>query len=91
MARYGPQVKEFKEDNAVDALLALYDEHVALMVKKGWARYLDAQKTRWSYTPKAGVIVCLQFFEQLGGALLQFWRVQGKPVASPELRTPMRV
>jgi hypothetical protein len=91
MAKHSAQVKEFAQPNAVDALLALYDEHVALMVDKGLARYLDAQKTRWSYTPKAGLLVCLGFFEQLGGAMLQFWRVQGKPVASPELKTPMRI
>jgi len=87
IAKYGAQVREFEEANAMDALFALYDEHVELMVKRGWARYLDAQKTRWSYTPKAGIVFCLIFFEQLGGALLQFWRVQGKPVASPLLKT----
>jgi hypothetical protein len=89
MAKYGPQVREFSEANAMDALFALYDEHVRLMVKRGLARYLDAEKTRWSYTPKAGLLVCLEFFEQLGAAMLQFWRVQRKPVASPELKTRM--
>jgi hypothetical protein len=89
VAKYGPQVKQFSETNAMDALFALYDEHVQLMVKRGLARYLNAEKTRWSYTPFAGLLVCVGFFEQLGGAMLQFWRVQRKPVASPELKTPI--
>jgi len=82
-------VSEFAEGNAVEALFGIFEEHVRLMAKEGLARYLDQEKTRWSYTPKGGLLVCVGFFEQLGVALLQFWRAKGKPIASPELKARM--
>ena len=87
LTQHGATVNAFAEANAVDALFALFEEYSRLMVKEGIARYRDQEKTKWSYTAKGGVLVCLGFFEQLGVALLQFGRAQGKPIASPELKT----
>jgi hypothetical protein len=68
------RVRPFTEPSALEALLALYARRVDQMVRADRARYVDMERSRWKHTWKGGVVVCANFFVQLGGAITQFWR-----------------
>ena len=75
--------------------MAQYDRRLRRMIDRRVARFVDDGGSWWSYTPKGGLKVCLDFFVQVAGAIPQAWRVRRGPVASPlftrkimSIRTP---
>jgi hypothetical protein len=85
MARQAKEIVPFSEPTAQDALAGVYQRRASKMVERGIATWIDAGGTMWRYTPLGALLVCRDFFRQLGGGLMQFWRVKSQPVADTNL------
>lgn len=86
VGRYAALTKTFTERTAADAIHAIYDGRVERMIASGRARYLDGSRHAWHYTPLGGLLVCVAFVKQLLHAFTQFWRVNRKAIADPNLQ-----
>lgn len=79
---FGAQVGDFREETALEALLAVYRRRTERLVELGRARYADADRLYWHYTAAGGWRICVGFFKQLIVALPQALRVKMRPIGS---------
>jgi hypothetical protein len=74
LAKAGPAAMKFREPNAFDAVTEIWDRRCQLMVEKGLARYIDAEKQCWRHSFLGAIGICRCFFVQLAVAFPQYWR-----------------
>lgn len=80
-----PLAKEFGNARPFDLLSARVKTKYEEMVRRGIARYRDAEGRTWSYSGLSSLGSIKRFAVQLAAAIPQYWRVIRPPVASVNL------